>query len=223
MKKALLCILALLFMVTCVHAMGGSAPVKKAAYPYLIDNFEDSNFNKDPEWFTFDGIIPSVAKNSTLKDGDPKVAAIVGDYSLKLTGAAKDWYVGGIGVMLGIDATGYDQFNIDVYGYGENSGKLKIELYESVTGKTDIEVGKDWKPLHDNLWTNEIEVNWTGWKHLSIPIKEFKNEGHGSNTWNPKLINGQGGLVKVQLISVADTQTGSINYNVDNIELGISK
>ena len=209
MRKILLCILVFLFMVTAASAMGGSAPAKKAAYPYLIDNFEDGNYNKDPEWFTFDAIVPSIAN--------------VGTYSLKLTGTAKDWYVGGMGVMLGIDATGYDAFNIDIYGNGENSGKLKVELYESVTGKTEIEVGKDWKPLHDNLWSNEIEVNWTGWKHLSIPIKEFINEGHGSNVWNPKLINGQGGLVKVQLISVATTQTGSVNYNVDNIELGVSK
>ncbi|MFA4967463.1 MAG: hypothetical protein WC624_04520 [Candidatus Margulisiibacteriota bacterium] len=223
MKRVLLCILVFLFMVSAASAMGGSAPAKKAAYPYLIDNFEDGNYNKDPEWFTFDGIIPSIANNSGLKEGDAKVAENVGTYSLGLTGAAKDWYVGGMGVMLGIDATGYDSFNIDVYGNGENSGKLKIELYESVTGKTEIEVGKDWKPLHDNLWSNEIEVNWTGWKHLSIPIKEFKNEGHGSNVWNPKLINGQGGLVKAQLISVATTQTGSVNYDVDNIELGVSK
>jgi hypothetical protein len=223
MKKALLCVLVFFFMVTAVFAMGGPAPVRRAAYPYLIDNFEDGNYNKDPEWYTFDGIIPSIVDNISFREGDLKVADNVGTYSLKLTGTAKDWYVGGIGVMLGIDATGYDLFNIDVYGNGDNSGKLKIELYESVTGKNDIEVGKDWKPLHDNLWTKEIDVNWTGWKHLSLPIKEFTNEGHGSNVWNPKLINGQGGLVKAQLISVATTQTGSVNYNVDNIELGISK
>jgi hypothetical protein len=217
MKKALLCLMVLVFMVTTAFAMGGSAPApaKKAAYPFLIDNFEDGNYNKDPEWFTFDKVVPTIAKNSSGSNG--------GEYSLKITGSAKDWYVGGMGLMLGIDATGYDQFDIDVFGNGEASGKLKVELYESVTGNTEIEVGKDWKPLHDNLWAKEIEVNWTGWKHLSIPIKEFKNEGHGNGVWNPKLINGKGGLVKVQLISVATTQTGSINYCVDNLELGVSK
>jgi hypothetical protein len=128
-----------------------------------------------------------------------------------------------MGVMLGIDATGYDKFDMDVYGNGETSGKLKVELYESLSGSTDIEVGKDWKPLRDNLWAKEIDVNWTGWKHLSIPIGEFKNEGHGNGVWNPKLINGKGGLVKIQMISVATTQTGSVNYNVDNLELGVTK
>lgn len=223
MKKALLCLLVMVFAATAVLAMGGSAPAKKAAYPFLIDNFEDGNFNKDPEWYSFDNIVPAIERNSELKEGDMDVAANVGTYSLKLSGNAKDWYVGGMGVMLGIDATGYDKFDIDIYGNGENSGKLKIELYESLSGSTDIPVGKDWKPLNDNLWAKEIEVNWTGWKHLSVPIKEFKNEGHGNGVWGPKLINGKGGLVKAQLISVANTQTGSVNYNVDNIELGVSK
>lgn len=210
-------------MVTSVCAMGGPAPVKKAAYPYLVDNFEDGNFNKDPEWFTFDLIIPSIAKNTSLNEGDSKTAAGVGEYSLNLTGKAKDWYVGGIGVVLGIDATGYDSFEIDIYGNGDVSGKLKIEVYDDDNGNSDIEVGKDWKPLYDDLWTSEIDINWTGWKHLSIPIKEFKVEGAGNKVWDPNLKNGSGGLVKVQLISVATTQTGSVNYNVDNLELGVSK
>jgi len=223
MKKALLCILVLLFTVSCAYAFGGPAPVKKAAYPYLIDNFEDGNFNKDPEWFTFDNIIPAIARNSDLGGGDSQVAANVGVYSLKLSGTAKDWYVGGIGVVSGIDATGYDSFELDIYGNGENSGKLKVELYDDDNGNTDIEVGKDWKPLYDDLFSSEIDVNWTGWKHVSIPIKSFKLEGAGNKTWDPNLKNASGGLVKLQLISVATTQTGSVNYNVDNLELGVSK
>lgn len=223
MRKSLLCILVFLFMVTSVYAFGGPAPVKKAAYPYLVDNFEDGNFNKDPEWFTFDAVIPSIARNSNLKEGEPNVSANVGEYSLNLAGTAKDWYVGGMGVVLGIDATGYDSFDLDIYSYGETSGKLKIELYDDDNGNSDIEVGRDWKPLYDDLFVSEIEVNWTGFKHVSVPIKEFKIEGAGNKTWDPNLKNGSGGLVKVQLISVATTQTGSVNYNVDNLELGVSK
>jgi hypothetical protein len=128
-----------------------------------------------------------------------------------------------MGVMLGIDASGYDSFNIDIYGYGENSGKLKIELYDDDNGNSDIEVDKNWKPLYDDLWTYELDVNWTGWKHLSIPINEFKNFGRGDSVWDTNLKNGSGGLVKVQLIAVATTQTGSINFNIDNLELGVTK
>lgn len=223
MKKGLVCFMVFLFMVSVAHAFGGPAPVKKAAYPYLIDNFEDGNFSKEPEWFSFDGIVPAIAKNQKLKEGDPAAAANAGEYSLSLSGAAKDWYVGGMGVMLGIDASGYDSFNIDIYGYGENSGKLKIELYDDDNGNSDIEVDKNWKPLYDDLWTYELDVNWTGWKHLSIPINEFKNFGRGGSVWDTNLKNGSGGLVKVQLIAVATTQTGSINFNIDNLELGVTK
>ncbi len=223
MKKLAVFVFVFLLLSASVFAMGGSAPVKKAAYPYLIDNFEDGNFVKDPEWFTFDGIVPQIAKNANFKEGDQKVLANAGEYSLKLTGNAKDWYVGGIGQVLGVDAAGYDSFDIDIYGNGENSGKLKVELYDDDNGNSDIEVDKNWKPMYDDLFTAEIDVNWTGWKHLSIPLKEFKIEGNGNKTWDPNLKNGSGGLVKLQIISVANAQTGSIHYNIDDLELGVSR
>ena len=223
MKKVLMGLTVVLFMVSSVLAMGGPAPVIKAAYPYLIDNYEDGVFTKEPEWFVFDGLVPSIEKNSKLQQGDPKALAALGEYSLKLTGTAKDWYVGGMGCVLGIDASGYDSMEIDVYGYGEMSGKLKIELYDDDNGNADIEVDKDWKPMYDDLFVAETDVNWTGWKHLSIPIKDFKVEGRGNKTWDPTLKDGSGGLIKIQLVAVANTQTGSINYNVDNLELGVLK
>jgi hypothetical protein len=226
MKKVLFGLLAVILVSGMAFAFGGPAPEKpaKAAYPYLIDNFEDGTYTKDPEWFSFDGIVPTIVKTSTLNPPKAdKVAAIVGQYALNLTGTARDWYVGGLGTVLGIDASGYGTFEIDVYGFGENSGKLKIELYDDDNGNADIEVDKSYKPLYDDLLSREIEVNWTGWKHLSIPISEFTIEGRGDKKWNPTLANGSGGLVKIQLISVANSQTGSINYTVDDLELGLAK
>ncbi|MBI5699357.1 hypothetical protein HZC35_03480 [Candidatus Saganbacteria bacterium] len=225
MKKIVLGLLIILLSGSMVLAFGGPAPEApaKAAYPYLIDNFEDGTYTKDPEWFSFDGIVPSIVKTSTLREGDPKVVSLIGQYALNLTGSARDWYVGGLGTVLGIDASGYSTFEIDVYGYGEQSGKLKIELYDDDNGNADIEVDKSFKPLYDDLFSKEIDVNWTGWKHLSIPISEFTIEGRGGKKWDPTLANGSGGLVKIQLISVANSQTGSINYTVDNLELGLAK
>jgi hypothetical protein len=225
MKKFLIGSLMVLLMGSVVFAFGGPAPEApaKAAYPYLIDNFEDGTYTKDPEWFSFDGIVPSIVKTSNLREGDSKVAANAGQYALNLSGNAKDWYVGGMGTVLGIDASGYSTFEIDVYGYGEQSGKLKVELYDDDNGNADIEVDKSYKPLYDDLFSKEIEVNWTGWKHLSIPISEFAIEGKGDKKWNPSLSGGSGGLVKIQLISVANSQTGSINYTVDNLEFGLAK
>ena len=225
MKKILAALILLLVMPTLVLAMAGKAPqvVKKAAYPYLIDNFEDGNFNKDPEWFTFDKIVPTIVKNSTLQGGEQDVAANIGNYSLSLKGNASDWYVGGIGSVMGIDASGYDSFELDVYGNGENSGLLKIELYDDDNGNADIEVDRNWKPVSDDLWTYELPIKWNGWKHVSVPISQFKVSGGGNKAFDPNLKNASGGLVKIQLICVATSQTGSVDFNIDSVELGVKK
>lgn len=226
MKKILaVLVLLLVFMPVISYGMGGKAPsiVKKAAYAYSVDNFEDGNLNKDPEWFTFDNLIPTVVLNENFKDGDAGVLAGAGLYSLNLKGTAKDWYVGGLGFMLGIDGSGYDSFDIDVYGNGENSGTLKIELYDDDNGNADIEVDKSYTPLYDDLYSSELKIDWKGWKHVSIPLSQFKVLGGGNKVWDPNLKNGSGALVKVQLISVATTQTGSVDYNVDNLQLGVVK
>lgn len=224
MKKLLALIILVLVMPVLCYGLGvAPEKAKRAAYPYLIDNFEDGNFNKDPEWFTFDKVIPTVAKNSSLKSGDPAVASNVGEYSLNLKGAASNWYVGGIGTVLGIAAAGYDSFEIDIYGNGENSGLLKIELYDDDNGNSDIEVDKSWKPLYDDLWSYEQKIDWVGWKHVSIPVSQFTNAGRGNGVFDPGLKNNSGGLVKIQLICVANAETGSIDFNIDNLELGVKK
>lgn len=227
MKKIFMSVVLLLIIPAFCLAMGGSPknPPKqvKAAYPFLVDNFEDGNFNKDPEWFTFDNIIPTAVRNSSLQGGDSQSASNAGLYSLNLKGSASNWYVGGIGTVLNIDASGYGSFDVDIYGKGENSGLLKIELYDDDNGNSDVEVDKNWKPVYDDLWTYELPINWTGWKHVSIPISQFKVTGGGSKVWDPSLRNGSSGLNKLQLICVATTQTGSVDFNIGGIELGVSK
>lgn len=225
MKKILAVLIILFVLPVLAHAMAGKAPqvIKKAAYPYLIDNFEDGNFNKDPEWFTFDKVVPTAVKSSTLKGGDAAVEANVGNYALNLKGSASNWYVGGMGAILGIDATGYDSVNVDVYGNGDNSGTLKIELYEDRKGSLDVAVDKNYVPLYDNLWSYEIPVKWNGWQHVSVPVSKFVATGGGDKVWNPSTRNGMNGLIKVQLICVASAQTGSIDYSIDNLELGNAK
>ncbi|NQU17295.1 MAG: CIA30 family protein [Candidatus Saganbacteria bacterium] len=192
-----------------------------AAYPYLIDNYEDGTYTKDPEWFVFDNVIPTIVKNSKLQEGDVSVIPNIGIYSLNLKGSASNWYVGGMGSMLGIDASGYTSFEIDIYGKGEGSGRLKVELYDDDNNNSEVEVDKNWKPLYDDLWSTDIEVNWKGWKHLSIPFSKFKNVGRGNFKFDPALSAGSGGLVKMQLISVAASETGQVNYYIDNLELGL--
>jgi len=221
--KKILFVLALLVVVMPVlcYGLSGNAPEKsgKASYPYLIDNFADGNYNKDPEWFVFDKIVPTVVSNSTLD----KTTESIGEYSLNLKGDTTSWYVGGIGTMLGIDATRYDSLELNVYGYGANSGLVKIEFYDDDNGNADIEVDKNWKTTADDLWSYELPVNWKGWKHISVPFSTFKVSGGGDKIWNPDLKNGSSGLNKVQIIAVANAEKGSVKFNLDTIELGVSK
>lgn len=220
MKKFAIIMLVLIVPFVCGF---GAKPATsaKAAYPYLIDNYEDGTYTKDAEWFVFDNLIPTITKNSRLQSGDPKVIPSLGIYSLNLKGSTTSWYVGGMGLMLGIDASPYTSFEIDIYGNGEESGRLKVEFYDDDNNNTDIEVDKNWKPLYDDRWTAEIDVNWTGWKHVSIPFSKFLNDGRGNYKFDPTLAGGSGGLVKMQLICVAKAETGSIDFNIDNLELGL--
>ncbi len=198
---------------------GAAASTGGAAYPYLIDNFEDGDTVKAPEWFTFDGIEAKAEKNINKKKGAKNS---LGAYSLGLTGSTNKWYVGGMGTMLGIDATKYKSLEMDIYGNGEGSGKLKIEFYDDDNGNNEIEVDSKWVPTRDDLLFVEIDVNWRGWKHISIPFGRLKlaNKGYGNGAFDPNLKNGSGGLVKVQIICVANAEDGSVNYSIDNLELG---
>ncbi|MFH2033286.1 MAG: hypothetical protein ABIJ26_01100 [Candidatus Margulisiibacteriota bacterium] len=227
MKKVLVAFMALAIAMTAsaVFAMGTSpdktsASAPTAAYPYLVDNFENGNITENPEWFVFDNIVPTVVRNTRYQDGDQSVLKTTGEYSLNLKGSTSSWYVGGIGCVLGIDASAYRSVEMDIYGSGENSGKVKIELYDDDNGNSEIEVNSAWKPTADDLFLAEVDVNWTGWKHVSLPLSEFKIEGGGNRVWDPNFAGGSGGLVKMQIISVAFTESGDVNYNLDNIELG---
>ncbi|MBU0687718.1 MAG: hypothetical protein KKB81_07765 [Candidatus Margulisbacteria bacterium] len=222
----------LLVLVFCLpFVLGFGAPPAKdkdtttsasAGYPYLIDNFEDGDMDASPEWFIFDNAIIKVEKNAGKTAGDATVVETIGSYSIGVKGSTTKWYVGGMGTMIGLDATKYKSIEMDVYGNGEGSGKIKIEGYDDDNGNNEIEVSSDWVPKYDDLWMYEIDVNWTGWKHISIafPSMTISNPGKGDGSFNPNLAGGSGGLIKMQLIFVAVEEEGDINFSIDNLELG---
>jgi hypothetical protein len=213
-----LCVALMLAVSLVASGFGGTPPVKKAEFPHLIDNFEDGNFEADPAWFVFDKIKPVVEKGLMLTEG-AKIEK--GEYVLTIKGSTTSWYVGGMGSVLNLDASGFTTVEMDVYGNGEGTGTLKIELYDDDNGNDEIEVDKSWKPLFDDLFVAEIAIDWTGWKHVSIPISEFKAEGRGNKKFDPNLAGGSSGLNKVQLICVASAEKGEFDISIDNIELGV--
>ena len=91
---------------------------------YIVDDFEDGEIERTPEWWTF-GIL-----DVSLVDNNKDEATFLGDKSLRLKGNPSEWYVGGMGTYLGIDSTPYNAIKLLVRGNGIESVFLRIELYD---------------------------------------------------------------------------------------------
>jgi hypothetical protein len=132
--------------------------------------------------------------------------------------------VGGIGTYIAKDKQDLSRaetLDLDIYGYGPGSGTLKIELYDDDNGNWQIEQDpKTFNPIYDDRFTFELKIDWKGWKHVSLPLAEFvdTNDQAGDNVWNPQQKGGSGGLLQMQLISIAASKTGKISYVLDNVE-----
>jgi len=176
----------------------------------IIDDFEDGEYQKKPEWWAFDKVKLQVTPEKRLL----------------IQGATNNWYVGGFGIYLAKenqDLSKYTSLDLDVYGYGLNSGILKIELYDDDNGNWQIEqdMAKGYAPIYDDRFVYELKVDWKGFKHVSIPIEEFvdNNPEAGDNVWNPQQLGGSGGLLQMQFIVMATSKTGKVEMELDNIKL----
>jgi hypothetical protein len=213
-------------------AMGGPAPKKPAApvamaeKVFLIDDFESGNLKSPREWWTFDIEKSEAASNRDLKAGDESVAAAVGNYSLLLSGLAKNWYAGGCGTYLAKenqDLSRYNSFSMDIYGNGPGSGTLKVELIDddNRNWQAEQDPAKNYAPVYDDKFVNEVRVDWNGWKKVVIPFADFVDDNPmvGDDIWNPLQVTGSGGLLQVQFICIANSDKGKVDYNVDNVSL----
>jgi hypothetical protein len=213
-------------------ALSGPAPKMNQATTqvseglFKIDDFESGSLKSPRDWWTFDISKVEVVANDNYKGGDSKVAAETGKYSLHLQGQAKNWYVGGCGVYMAMenqDLSKYNTLDIDVFGNGEGSGTMKIELYDDDNANWAIEqdAKRNYVPIYDDKLVYDIKIDWNGWKRLSIPLADFvdDNPGVGDDIWNPQQTGGSGGLLQMQLICLGSTDKATVNLNVDNIVL----
>ncbi len=188
---------------------------------YLIDNFENGKFDKS-KWWRFGGLRGEIVENPSPGKQD-LIAESCGNCALNLSGASRDWYVGGIGTELGVDGTHYSRFQIDVYGSDEWRGKLMVELFEDDNQNYSIEQDpqKDYEPLCDDKWVAEINIQGKGFTRISIPFSAFQdvNPEIGDNIWNPSQSDGSGGLLKLQLVTITEKQQGKMDFNIDNLLL----
>ncbi|MFH2033896.1 MAG: hypothetical protein ABIJ26_04235 [Candidatus Margulisiibacteriota bacterium] len=173
----------------------------------IIDDFEDSNYDKDPSWWQFGALSLDAGKKA-----------------LALQGVAGDYYVGGLGVYIASEDRDFSSFNfleMDVFGGGPDSGTIKIELYEDDNNNWQIEQDpkKSYAPIYDDRIAAEVPVTWVGWKHVRISLAEFKdtNPGTGDDAWNPGKDDLSGGLLQMQMIVVASSKTGKVDMVIDNV------
>ncbi|MFH1361316.1 MAG: hypothetical protein ABIH69_01515, partial [bacterium] len=110
--------------------IGMMSPVTLASFSFcLIDNFEGGVFEEGGKWWRFGDLKVEAVENQAGTNKDV-IAESCGEYSLNISGQAQNWYVGGIGTYLGLDATLYSRFQIDVYGNDKLRGKLLIHLFD---------------------------------------------------------------------------------------------
>jgi hypothetical protein len=185
---------------------------------YLIDNFENG---KSDHFYVFGNLAAEVVQNSSAEAEDP-VAQACGDYSLAISGTAENWYVGGIGTDLNLDATPFRRVQLDVYG-SETGGKLKIELFDDDNKNFSLEQDptRDWLPTNDDKWVVEVPILGKGFTRYSIPFSAFKleNPGCGDGIWNPDQKDGSGGLLKIQVVVLASSPAEKVQAKIDNLIL----
>ncbi|MFC1617002.1 hypothetical protein ACFL2K_02165 [Candidatus Margulisiibacteriota bacterium] len=212
---------------------------------FLIDDFEDGNFSFNPEWFQFGEstfIIKDNSENDNYKksffqwlkslfkkkhkDEIPDVDeenSIIGTQSLAIKGKATEWYLCGIGTYLAIDVQDYDELVLYIKGDGKHSGRLKIELFDDDNDSWNVEqdLEDNFKPIFDDLFKYEIEINWDKWRKITIPFSKFKddNPGVGDDIWNPFQYNNSGGLIQIQLVALTPRKAkrAHIRFSIDQL------
>ncbi len=186
----------------------------------LIDNFEDGNFSEGTRWWKFGSIKTSIVKNSSPEAKD-LIAASCGDYSLNLAGESAEWYVGGIGTDLNIDAARFSRFQIDLNGSQKYRGKIIIELFDDDNNNNMLEQDpiKNYSPVNDDKWVAEVNILGKGFTRISIPFSAFRDDNPeiGDDKWNPDQKDESGGLLKMQLIVITEKQQGKMDFDIDNL------
>lgn len=189
---------------------------------HLIDNFEDANFTRAPKWWRFGDVRTEVVNNASTTVRD-LITESCGEYSLKLSGKTNDWYIGGMGTDLGLDASRFSRFQIDISGEKKYQGKLIIELFDDDNQNYQIEQDpqKNYRAIYDDKWVAEVLIQGDGFTRTSIPFTAFKdgNPGIGDDVWNPDQEGGSGGLLKMQLIIISGDESGKTDFKIDNLLL----
>lgn len=207
----------LLFLVVLGGTVFATTP-RQFGLVKTLDNFEDGTILEKPEWWQFGQLNAEVVE---VRDGE--APHYVGNYVLQLRGKTRHWYVGGMGVYMPMDATGFNYVKLNVKGYGLRSGSLVLELYDDDNNNGYIEHNEldPTHTLYDDKFIYTLKVNWSGWRVVMIPMHMFKdaNPGIGDNIWNPNQRDGSAGFAQLQCLVLADSVKGDIKMDIDTIKM----
>ncbi|MBU0581048.1 MAG: hypothetical protein KKA19_07710 [Candidatus Margulisbacteria bacterium] len=210
MKSFIFSLILSLVIVSLALAGGEPVPQNNNNEELILEDFAAGVL--DNNWWRFGNL-----KDSFAVPENPAV----GKFYLKLSGVASDWFAGGRGFYVAKDASKFNAIEFWLLGQGVNSGKIKVELFDDDNNNMGIEQDKDFKPINDDKLEYEMKINWKGWKKVVIPFKSFidTNPGIGNDKWDPKGFAGSGGLIQVQFIFVASSESGMMDTGLGKISL----
>jgi len=217
--RFLLCSLVVIFLShTVVYAKASHVAPKKVAgvRPIILDDFEDANLSDGPKWFLFGGL------SAGIKQNDLTEFMHLGVNSFHLYGNTSSWYVGGVGAYLGVDASPYKFMKLLVRGSGPSSGSLQVELYDDDNQNMALERNSSAtsQTLFDDKFIYTMDVTWTGWRVVIIPLSNFRDENaQGDGVLNLDRANGSGGLLQLQFVAFANQEKGKVDFLMDSIRL----
>jgi hypothetical protein len=191
-----------------VIANGGSVLSPKRFFTVKttwVNDFDGNGVRAETNKWIFQGSLNENAQNA-VRNSDP--APFDGNF-LKLSG--KDdlgiQWIGGAQSNFGFPGDMFETFGIVATA---NNTLLELDLNNNGRNNTHIILILQEKNGSNNDFTEEIHVNWTGWKHISLPLNRFQD-------LNEEIIDPQKvKLIKIHLIDTDDSNT-TLEINVDNI------
>ena len=210
---------ALLFLSLPLLAGPSDSNTEVSPKVYILDDFEDSNMNSNPEWWGFGGLQLSIVNNSL----DDKITnPFLEQYSIRFTGFADAWYVGGTGTYMTIDGSRYTAMKAVIKGNGKDSGTVLIELFDDDNGNKIVERDprNPTRIMYDDKVIYNLKIDWDGWRVVIIPLDQFvdDNPSVGDDIWNPSKTGNSGGFVQMQLLGISSSAKGLIQFDIDSIK-----
>ncbi len=180
----------------------------------LVEDFEDRDLTG---WWGFGELLFSVVENSAGQY-EPTIQG----RSVRLEGQANDRYIGGCGRVLGLDSSRFNAIKLLIKGnLPRKSGTLIVELYPSQDDAwlKESEERRRWFLKYEHRYTYTLEINWKGWRLVTIPFKAFLKDGARVRhlLYNPSTNTGAGTLIQLQFLILSGTKKGRADFQVDSI------